>query len=79
MTSTARVHSLPASSCPSRDCHGPSRAKQLACLQASIRLIQSGRTVVGATGELIELGGSATSGRIEDPRVEEAKAPSLRG
>ena len=40
---------------------GPSRAKQLACLQASIRLIQSGRPVVGATGEWVQLGGSACS------------------
>eukprot|EP00960_Hanusia_phi_P017104 503201-Hanusia_phi.AAC.1 len=55
---------LPPSLCLSLDCHrkpscrglsGPSRAKQLACLQASIRLIQSGRPVMGATGDWIRL------------------------
>ena len=59
--------------CP---CCLPSRAKQLAALQASIHLIQSGKAVVGATGELIQLRPPAPSAtaRIESPGEEEVKA-----
>ena len=62
--STPRPSSLPSL--------GPSRAKQLASLQASIRLIQAGRTVVGATGDLIQL--RAPAAVASDERVHESEA-----
>eukprot|EP00960_Hanusia_phi_P063956 765641-Hanusia_phi.AAC.1 len=34
---------------------GPSRQKQLACLQASIRLVETRARVVGSTGEEVQL------------------------